>query len=100
MGYVTQREEEAKEVKELMATTKSPVVKHGARQGFCVFRKEEVGFVSFDGNGEHGPHEAAFLLIARADMPGEYSFPHSSGGEITVSVEYPEAPSEPISDEY
>lgn len=70
--------------------------------GFCVFRKEEVGFVSFDGDGTMGPHEAAFLLIARADMPGEYSFPHDSGGEITVSVEYPQPPAEavPSSEEY
>lgn len=53
-----------------------------------------IGRVEFDNTGEHTPHEAAFLLIAKHDAPGEYVFPNADGGTCRVSVDY-----SPVSDQ-
>jgi hypothetical protein len=34
------------------------------------------------------PYEAAMLLIARHDAPGQYNFPMPSGGVTRITVEY------------
>jgi hypothetical protein len=46
-----------------------------------------IGRVEF-GEGDHTPHEAAFLLIANHDAPGTYSFPAEREGTIEVTVNY------------
>lgn len=52
---------------------------------FPVTVRAVIGRISV-GEGEHAPHEAAFLLIARHDEPGVYEFPMANGGVCTVEV--------------
>jgi hypothetical protein len=51
-----------------------------------------IGRVNLTEDGEHSPHEAAFLLIAAHDAPGTYTFPLRHGGDCRVTVEYPDWP--------
>jgi hypothetical protein len=52
--------------------------------GFRVVVEHEVGRVTF-GDGEHEPHEAAFLIIANAGVDGVFRFPGPAEG-VTVEV--------------
>jgi len=47
-----------------------------------------IGRVNFDELAETTAVEAAFLLIARHDAEGTYTFPAENGGQITVTVEF------------
>lgn len=52
--------------------------------GFAVVIEKEVGRVRF-GDGNHAPHEAAFLIIANAGEDGTFRFPGPAEG-VTVEV--------------
>lgn len=53
-----------------------------------------IGRVEFDATGDLSPHEAAFLLIARHDTRGTFCFPMEDGRTMSVTVDYPDYPSE------
>lgn len=48
-----------------------------------------IGTVSLTDDVGMNPYAAAMLLIAEHDAPGEFRFPHPTGGETVVIVEYP-----------
>ena len=48
-----------------------------------------IGSVRLTDDGPLSPYAAAMLLIAEHDAPGEFRFPHPTGGETLVTVEYP-----------
>lgn len=58
------------------------------RPGFDV--TATIGRVEFDSLGEYTPNEAAFLLIARHDARGVFSFPMEDGRTMSVTVDYPD----------
>lgn len=46
-----------------------------------------IGRVEYDATGTHTPTEAAYLLIARADIDGHFTFPNVNGDTCHVTVE-------------
>jgi hypothetical protein len=47
-----------------------------------------IGEVTIDRDSDLTAHEAAFLLIARHDTPGDFHFPLSDGRTCEVTVAY------------
>lgn len=51
---------------------------------FVVTVKSVIGRVTLDGSGELDPRAAAFVLIAKSGMLGEFEFPCEDGSGMEV----------------
>lgn len=69
-------------------STRHIATDHRVMDGFDVTCT--IGTVLFDETGDLTPSEAAFLLIARHDTRGKFTFPMEDGRTMEVIVDYPD----------